>query len=50
MSKSFSNEKAVYNAAGADQSISSDDELTWTQEEELKARRKYVRRTRKNKL
>jgi hypothetical protein len=38
----FSNEKTVYNAAGADQSLSSDDELAWTQEEELKARRKYV--------
>ncbi|CZR53456.1 related to permease of the major facilitator superfamily [Phialocephala subalpina] len=36
----FSNEKTVYNAAGADQSLSSDDELAWTQEEELKARRK----------
>jgi hypothetical protein len=30
----------VYNTTGADQSISSDDELAWTQEEELKARRK----------
>ncbi|KAE9366609.1 MFS general substrate transporter [Stipitochalara longipes BDJ] len=36
----FSNEKTVYNAAGADQSLSSDDDLAWTQEEELKARRK----------
>ncbi|PMD45542.1 MFS general substrate transporter [Hyaloscypha variabilis F] len=35
-----SDEKTVYNTTGADQSISSDDELAWTQEEELKARRK----------
>lgn len=38
----LSNEKTVYNTAGAGQSLSSDDELEWTQEEELKARRKYV--------
>ncbi|KAH6680874.1 major facilitator superfamily domain-containing protein [Halenospora varia] len=36
----LSNEKIVYNTAGADQSLGSDDELEWTQEEELKARRK----------
>jgi hypothetical protein len=33
----LSHEKPVHNATGADQSLSSDDELEWTQEEELKA-------------
>ncbi|KAG0646065.1 MFS transporter prlL [Hyphodiscus hymeniophilus] len=39
----FSEEKTVYNAAGPDQSLSYSDEfneLAWTQEEELKARKK----------
>jgi hypothetical protein len=36
----LSDEKITYNTAGADLSIRSDDELEWTYEEELKARRK----------
>jgi hypothetical protein len=37
-----SDEKIVYNTADANLSLSSDNELEWTHEEELKARRKYV--------
>ena len=36
-------EKIAYNTGGADQSLRSDDESEWTQEQETRARRKYVR-------
>jgi hypothetical protein len=36
----LSDEKIMYNTADADLSLSSDDEVKWTHEEELKARRK----------